>query len=69
MVCVLVADKRDDDIVSAVSDVLVANALVGFDDVSHLSGAFNWPCSDDVTFDRLTDDIEMDRGDVAKRLC
>lgn len=41
MVCVLAADKRDDDMVSAVSDKLVANALVAFDDVSHLSGAFD----------------------------
>lgn len=48
----------DDDIVSHVSDVLAADALAVFDDVSHLSGAFNWPCSVEATFDRLTDDIE-----------
>lgn len=51
MVCVLAADNRDDDIVSAVSDVvLLANAFVVtataatlavFDDGSHLSGAFD----------------------------
>lgn len=69
LVCVLAAVDRDDDIVSAVSVVLLANAFVVFDDVSHLSGAFNWPCSDDATFDRLTDDIEIGRGDGAQRLC
>lgn len=49
----------DDDIVSHVSDMLLAaDALAVFDDVSHLSGAFDWPCSDGATFVRLTDDIE-----------
>lgn len=48
-----------DDIVSHVSDGLAANAFADvFDGGSHLSGAFSWPCSDAVTLDRLTDDIE-----------
>lgn len=58
--CVCVFAAADDDIVSHVgSDVFVADAFVVFGDVSHLSGAFNCPCSDDETkVDRFTDDIE-----------
>lgn len=32
-------------------------------DVSHLSGAFNWPSSDEDKLDRLTDDIEKVHDD------
>lgn len=57
--CVWVFAAADDDIMSHIgSDVFAANALVVFDDVSHLSGAFNWPSSDEAKDDRFTDDIE-----------
>lgn len=54
----------DDDIVSHVmSDVFAVDAFIVFVvddvvDVSHLSGAFNWPSSEEAKLDRFTDDIE-----------